>query len=360
MGVESKTGYAGRVEPTAGPVVACGPGATAAEAGLAARGRKPFLPPDALVAGLRSRGVTFGLVSEADAAAYLRDANNYLRCASYRALFDRKPPAGEGGGPGDYANLDFGQLQDLSSIDRQLREAFLQICIDVEHFAKIHVLNRAYGEGEDGYAVVADYVAGLNHRERSRLSGSLAARAREGETHDEYTGDLIAHHLDDLPLWVFLKVVEFGFFVDFYRFCAERWGDAAMAQEHYVLKSVKALRNATAHNSCIVNGFTPRAEKAEFPVNALLADSMTALGIKNSKTRRAKMGNLRIAQMGSALWALRRFCTSAHTLERDAARIDALRSRVDSSSSLYAKTNSIMPYFDFLWKLVDIWLPARA
>lgn len=222
--------------------------------------RKPLLSPEELVNSLKARGITFRLCSEVDAATYLRNANNYLRCASYRVLFDRKQPAGEDGSPGDYINLDFGHLCDLSSIDRELREAFLQICIDVEHFAKMYVLDRALVEGEDGYAIVADYIRSINHGERNRLSGALAARARKGDSHDAYTGDLISRYVEGLPLWVFLEVVEFGRFIDFYRFCSMRWEDGGMLDEHYILKSTKGLRNACAHNSCVINGFVAGGE----------------------------------------------------------------------------------------------------
>ena len=320
---------------------------------------KPFLTPQELVASLKARGVKFELCSEEDAAAYLREHNNYLRCASYRVLFDRKPAADDGT-PGPYVNLDFEHLRDLSSLDRQLREAFLDVCIDVEHFAKLYVLNRAQAEGEDGYAIVADYLNQLDYQRRRYVSRSLAVRSRGGRTHDEYKGDLIAHHLEDLSLWVFLEVVDFGTFVDLYKFCAKRWDDDVMAQEHYVLKSVKSLRNATAHNSCIINGFTKKAPRAESPTNSLLLKSMNELGIRNAKTRRTKMSNRRIAQMASSLWALQHFCTSKDALLRDAARLNALKNRFETSRQLYFKTNGIAPYFDFLWKLVDTWLPRQA
>jgi abortive infection bacteriophage resistance protein len=320
---------------------------------------KPFLTPQELVASLKARGVKFELCSEEDAVAYLREHNNYLRCASYRVLFDRKPAADDGT-PGPYVNLDFEHLRDLSSLDRQLREAFLDVCIDVEHFAKLYVLNRAQAEGEDGYAIVADYLNQLDYQRRRYVSRSLAVRSRGGRTHDEYKGDLIAHHLEDLSLWVFLEVVDFGTFVDLYKFCAKRWDDDVMAQEHYVLKSVKSLRNATAHNSCIINGFTKKAPRAESPTNSLLLKSMNELGIRNAKTRRTKMSNRRIAQMASSLWALQHFCTSKDALLRDAARLNALKNRFETSRQLYFKTNGIAPYFDFLWKLVDTWLPRQA
>lgn len=89
---------------------------------------KHFLTPEQQVAHLRARGVRFELCPETDAADYLRRGNNYLRTASYRKLYDRVL---EGPRAGEYSNLDFAYLVDLSSIDRRLREAFRDLTIDV-------------------------------------------------------------------------------------------------------------------------------------------------------------------------------------------------------------------------------------
>lgn len=150
----------------------------------------PFLSPEELVSSLKARGVRFDLCSEQDAANYLDAANNYLRAASYRKVFDRQT---EGPRAGDYVNLDFAHLADLSSIDRCLRETLFLAAADVEHFAKLHVLNRAKAQNEDGYGIVADYIASASHNDRNRLIGGLRARTRE-EAHDEYAGDLQPPH----------------------------------------------------------------------------------------------------------------------------------------------------------------------
>ncbi len=84
------------------------------------RARKPMLTAKQQVEHLKSRGVRFELCSEGDAVEYLSDANNYLRAAAYRKLYFRQV---DGDNPGDYVNLDFEDLVELSSIDRRLREA---------------------------------------------------------------------------------------------------------------------------------------------------------------------------------------------------------------------------------------------
>ena len=97
---------------------------------------------------------------------------------------------------------------------------------------------------------MSDYLESVSPSQRSRIEGTLDARGGGGRAHDECSGDLIAHYAGQYPIWVFLEVVEFGVLVDLWRYCSGRWGERGMRDEHYVLTSVKALRNACAHNLC--------------------------------------------------------------------------------------------------------------
>lgn len=318
-----------------------------------------MLTPEQLVAHLKSKGVTFDLCSEIDAAAYLAGANNYLRAASYRKLY---PVHVEGPKAGQHIGLDFGALVTLSSVDRVLRTTLRDIALDVEHFAKVSLLNRALSEGEDGYAIVSDYLEGhLTSKSRSRVSAGLASRGRAGEGHDEYSGDLIAHYMEQgYPLWVFLEVIEFWRFCDLWLFCAGRWGDEALVVAHYWLKSVRALRNSTCHNSCIVNGFSATSERAVFQIPDDMLRSMNALGFKNTKSRRAKMRNLRVAHIAATLYGSHALCTRESTRTRHAEAMDAVRRAFNAARPVCPADGSLAGYFDFIMKLVDIWTPKRA
>lgn len=311
---------------------------------------KPSLTVAQQVEHLRSQGVTFDLMSEREAAEYLSGANDYLRTRSYRKLYPRQL---EGERKGQYVNLDFASLAALSSLDRQLRETFLAISVDVEHFAKMKVLGLAQERGEDGYGVVADFEASLSRKQRKALSSTLDRRSQG----DEYAGGLISHYQGDMPLWVFVEVIDFGMFLTLYKFCAGRWGDAVMEQEHYVLKGVKALRNATAHNHCTVNGLTASAEGPAYETNELITASLNAAGLGRTKSRRAKLANLRVAQIAATLYASNALCTRPDTRMRHARLLKALRDRYEGLVPAIRPTNSLASYFDFLWKLVDIWVP---
>ena len=83
---------------------------------------KALLDVPAQIAKLKSKGVTFDLCSEQEAAAYLTDRTYFFKLYAYRTLFERRV-----GGPrdGQYVGLDFGHLQLLASLDRTLRYALL-------------------------------------------------------------------------------------------------------------------------------------------------------------------------------------------------------------------------------------------
>ena len=320
--------------------------------------RKSLLTPEQLVARLKAKGVTFDRCTEAEAADYLAHANNYLRAASYRKLY---PVRAEGERAGEYIGLDFEALRRLASADRALRSALREIVIDVEHFARARLLDRAIAEGEDSYTIVADYLADLSSRDRSRITGALSWRARRGTAHDEYSGDLIAHYQEQgFPLWLFLEVIEFGKFKDPWLYCAKRWDDRDMLVEHYTLKSAGALRNAVCHNRCLINGFSSREPDVDFETPATVLASMNLCGIRNGKTRRRKMANPRIAQIASVLYLSCIMCTRETTRARHAdVMADAVES-LTAAKPFCPADGSLGSYFDFIIKLVDIWVPGRA
>lgn len=206
--------------------------------------------------------------------------------------------------------------------------------IDIEHFARVELVERCVEEDEDCYQIVEDYFAHLRRNGNGRAIEAIRDRASMGGHPDPYSGDLIAHHLDDLgglSVWALLEVVEFGRFADFWLFCARRWKDRNMLEQHYVLRSVKGLRNACRHNNCIVHAFSKEAENAGYTVREPLASSLKENGLRNSKSRKAKLGNLRIAQIAAALYAANRYCSRAATRARHIALMDRVRESVNEA-----------------------------
>lgn len=69
-----------------------------------------------------------------------------------------------------------------------------------------------------------------------------------------YTASLIKNNISDLPIWVFLEIISFGDLTKFYDFYSVRFPMGNNVSKY--LWSARIMRNAAAHNSCILNRLT--------------------------------------------------------------------------------------------------------
>ena len=95
---------------------------------------------------------------------YLEDNNNYFKLRSFRKNYIKDP------NPGKYTNLDFADLVDLAIIDNRLRRILLEMSLSIEHFSKVHLLKVLQETGEDGYAIIQDYVSQLSQSNKKDLN----------------------------------------------------------------------------------------------------------------------------------------------------------------------------------------------
>lgn len=121
---------------------------------------------------------------------------------------------------GEYVGLAFGHLRDLAAIDHMLRYTLLPMTLDVEHFAKAKLMRGPTERPEeDGYSIVGDYLAGLSKKSLDIRVGEM--RRLENDRH---SGGLARKYAGACPAWALAELVSFGSLIDFYRFCALRWG----------------------------------------------------------------------------------------------------------------------------------------
>ena len=311
------------------------------------RTRKPKLTVDEQIGHLRSKGVTFDLCSEEDARETLSDKTYYFKLAAYRVLFDKRVG---GERDGEYVGLDFGQLRDLAAIDHMLRYTLLPMTLDIEHFAKVKLMREVTERvGEDGYSIVADYLASLPKKSLDIRNGEI--RRLEN---DRYSGDLARRYDGSYPAWVFAELISFGGFIDFYRFCALRWDDREMRKEHYLLKQVKAVRNACAHSTAIVNGFAPGTPSNVRTPNEV-ARALAGVGL-NKRARHSKMSNARVQQITMTAFAYRELVKGTHSREMCRTLVDAFINRSEEHSNWYVRSDYFRSALAFLNRVFDRWI----
>ena len=145
---------------------------------------KPKLTIAQQIAHLEAKGVTFDRYSKERAAAYLSDECDFYELTSYRKLFAKR----QGGKRnGEYANLDFAQLVIFAELDEMLREVLFVMTRHIEHSCKVDLKrNISERNDEDGYAIVADYMASLTPKSRSYREAELERNGRNKYTKAVY------------------------------------------------------------------------------------------------------------------------------------------------------------------------------
>lgn len=193
--------------------------------------------------------------------------------------------------------LDFADLLALDALDDELRKAFLAVSQDVERLAKTSMVTRASRlDDEDGYGIVADFMRAQQRRYRSYIERDLSSRMSAGIVGDVYTGRIIGHYRDAMPVWAFLEVVTFGTALAFCLFCSERWDERRHAGGALHPQGREGREELLFPRRCIVNGMDGSNE-CDYALSSLVYDWLAEKGVGNSKTRRAKLRNRRMQQL---------------------------------------------------------------
>lgn len=309
-----------------------------------------WLNPTSQVDHLKSKGVKFDLMSESEAVSYLSENSSYYRIRAYRKNF---PKVDAGPRKGEYANLDFGMLVDLSIIDMLLRYEMLPMALDVEHFAKIRLLLKFESVGEDSRSPVSDFIASYDRVDfGGKVSNAVKNEMDKGKKSSYVNGILLKHSKYDFPVWSLLELISFGTFVYFYKFCAERFDDKAMLDEFYLLQSVRALRNACAHNNCVLNEMGGRTSK--FKARSAVSRAIGEVKGIGQSQRKSKLSNDRMQQIATTLY-MHRELASKGVHESRAESLARFVERMNRHSEYYKGNSLVISGFDFITKLVDGW-----
>ena len=307
---------------------------------------KPMLTVPEQIARMKEKGIRFDLCSEEDAAAYLEENNNYFKVSAYRHNYDKRPD-------GTYINLDFAYLRDLAIIDMKLRYVCIQLALDVEHYAKMEILRTCVSHKEDGYTICRDFINQLNGGQQDKLNAEI-----DRNRNSPYYRDVIRKYdTGVLPVWVFLEMIPFGRLVSFYTFCAKRYGDSRMKEKSFVLRTCGKIRNASAHNSCVLNDLRP-SHSSRYPCYSVQEALSEIPGLSDS-LRRRKMRNDRLQQIATLFYAHTAFVTSAGVRKKASDLLHDLSSRMDRNPSFYAKNDLVRSSFDFLKIIISSWFVQK-
>lgn len=249
---------------------------------------------------------------------------------------------------GQYVRLEFAYLVDLAGIDRVLRDLILGMALDIEHLAKMEILQLVEINVEDGYSLVRDFVVGMDDKERRILDGEIARNR-----HNTYCGDMVRKYEGHFPIWVFLELLSFGKLCSFYRFCAERYGRRDMVENYYRLRMCQILRNAAAHGSCILNDLT--GSKPRIRTDEQLSRTLAEILSMSKGFRTTRMKNERIQQIVTLLFTYKIMAAGNEYEITVRENVRQFVLRMNQNVEFYQGNELLSNTFDFLRMIVDSW-----
>lgn len=186
-------------------------------------------------------GLTFNIMTEEKAQEFLHKNNYFFRIKQYTEICTDKTKSGK------YNGLDFGHLVELSTIDMFLRKLLLKMTIDLEHYLKVNLVNDCQtNPDDDGYGVVKAFFEKYPYIQKNVASGN---------NFSSYSGMDIEQCLAFPAVWNIVELLGFHDFTFFYSFYYDYFHLKSEYKSH--IDSIRRIRNAAAHNSCMLCNFKP-------------------------------------------------------------------------------------------------------
>lgn len=188
------------------------------------------------------KNIQFELCSKDYAKKFLKYNNYYFKLKSYARNYNINQQTKK------YYNLDFAYLVELSKLDMYIRKIILELSLDVEHYLKVRLINdMSDNSEEDGYNIVRLFLQ--YHQNAGNDIQNKADRY-------SFCSDLAEKHLNEykepkeLALWNIVELLSFGNFMELYQVYYQMYPSFNYSD---YLKSIKFIRNAAAHNNCILS-----------------------------------------------------------------------------------------------------------
>ena len=298
---------------------------------------------------MESKGIQFNIEDKEFAAEYLKNNTYYFKLKAYEKLYNKFP---SGDNEGKYINLEFAYLRDLATIDSLLRKRILSIAIDIEHYLKVKLLNDFNVSPEDGYDIIQE----LFSRDKDHFDNEIETKLR-GRT----CSDLVKKYKDGFAIWNFVEITSFKDFSDLYalfytrnctQFCKDKRPEKFKGEYYYLINPVRLLRNAAAHNNCLLIGLN-KSPNDDFNFEHKVSQFLSQKGIKNTSLNK---------QLSKPI--IHDFCVMLYLYSKVAPKSaqehtygelkELFEGRIIKNKDYYKNNSLIVSVYEFMLKVINI------
>lgn len=285
-------------------------------------------------------GIRFNIINEKEAKEFLTNNNYYFKIKSYAKNYEKYQ---EGENAGKYINLEFAYFKELSTLDMYFRRIIMKITLDTEHFLKTQLLRDfSRNNKEDGYNIVNELFSKYPH-----IKENINKKARKNSA----CSDLVIKYRDNFAIWNVVEVLSFGDFTKLYQIYYEKYRTRGSMERH--VWSVRFLRNAAAHNNCLLNSLRIPYSK-EIKPNKEVMNFISKIDGISREARKNKMKNPVIHDFVVTLFVFNNIVTSNGIKKNTMQELkDLVDNRFVKNKDFFKKNQLIISYYDFIKKIID-------
>ena len=236
------------------------------------------------------------------------------------------------------------------------RKLILSMVLNVEHFLKVKLNNDiSNNASENGYSIVEKFFSDSNN--------SYILKIISRSSQSNYSGELINKYIIEkttpvnginiptqCPYWVLFEVLSFGEFIKFYNFYYDTYSKPNPAKN--LLFPIKCLRNAGAHNNCILN-MLPKALHKDFKTNKELSSIISKSMDITPDSRRNCLSVPVLHDFAALCIVFNMVVTSEPVKSHTRKEFEGFMERIDKNAEYHAKNAEIRKMKTFFNKLLD-------
>ena len=284
-------------------------------------------------------GIKFNIMSEEDARTFLRDNTYYFKIKSYAKNYEKYIESED---VNKYINLEFAYLVEISKIDMYFRRIILKMSLDIEHFLKAQLLRDFQNnDTEDGYSIIDEFFQEYNYVESSiDLKGKNSTCT-----------DLVIKYKGNFAIWNIVEVLSFNDFTKLYQMYYRKYKNKESMGTF--LWSVRLLRNAAAHNSCLLNSLRTPYNYTVIP-NKRVINYLSRIDGISRTARGSRMKNPVMHDFIVALYVFNNVISSKKVREITMTELkDLVDNRMPRNKEFFEKNQILTAHYDFAKKVID-------
>ncbi len=304
--------------------------------------QKPKLTINEQILYMKSKGITFNLYDEQFAKRFLEEHSYFFKLKAYSKCFQKYINAAH---PkyGQYVSLDFNQIVVLSEIDMKFRKSLLEMSLEIEHSLKV-LMNKLISDDltENGYSITQDFIL-RNPRVTKKIQEILSHC-----TSNSYVYDLVNKYQNDFASWNLVEILSFGDLVAFYEFYLKR--KKLSSSYSNMLRYVRFIRNASAHNNCMLNQLSVSGFRIE-PSKKVFQFVRNNMHLSTDRCNKLLAIPV-LHDFAASVFVYKNLIKSENAYKRTKESFGSFQKYIDLNKTLFIKELNIISGLDFIESVI--------